>query len=164
VSTEGQAIKRRMRSKEGNDACASRIGQRIQRERRWGQREPIIAKVKQEQDQKGMDDLIIKKESLHNNGKHKASSTKVNIILLDNGFTLSLFGNPDMVTNIRESKTTLELATNSGTKELATNAGTQTTKQVPEEPRFGMVWYDKTAIANVFGFFDLKKKHSVTFD
>jgi hypothetical protein len=68
---------------------------------------------------------------------------------------LSLFGNPDMVTNIRESKTNLE---------LATNAGTKTTKQVADVPGFGTVWYDKTAIANIFGLSDLKKKHRITFD
>jgi hypothetical protein len=60
--------------------------------------------------------LIVRKESLHNNGKQWASGTKGNIILLDNGSTLSLFGNPDMVKNIRESKTTLELGANAGTK------------------------------------------------
>jgi hypothetical protein len=27
-----------------------------------------------------------------------------------------------------------------------------------------MVWYDETAIANIFGFTDLKKKHRITFD
>jgi hypothetical protein len=37
---------------------------------------------------------------------------------LDNGSRLSLFGNPKMVTNIRESKTTLELATNAGTRTI----------------------------------------------
>jgi hypothetical protein len=68
---------------------------------------------------------------------------------------LSLFGSPNMVTDIRESKTTLE---------LATNAGTKTTKQVAEVPGFGTVWYDKTAIANIFGLSDLKKKHRITFD
>jgi hypothetical protein len=68
---------------------------------------------------------------------------------------LSLFGNPNMVTNIRESKTTLE---------LATNAGTKTTKQVADAPGFGTVWYDKTAIANIFGLLELKKKHRITFD
>jgi hypothetical protein len=26
------------------------------------------------------------------------------------------------------------------------------------------VWYDKTAIANIFGLSDLKKKHRITFD
>jgi hypothetical protein len=82
------------------------------------------------------------------------SSTKENSILLDSGSMLSLFDNPNMVTNIREAKTTLE---------QATKAGTKTTKQIAEVPGFGMVWYDKTAIANIFGLSDLKKKHRVTF-
>jgi hypothetical protein len=68
--------------------------------------------------------------------------------------TLSLFGNLDMVTNIRESRTKMELATNTGTK---------TTKQVADIPGFGTAWYDKTAIANIFGLLDLKKKHRITF-
>jgi hypothetical protein len=60
-----------------------------------------------------------------------------------------------MVTNIRESKTTLE---------LATNAGTRTTKKIADIPGCGKVWYDKTAIANIFGLSKLKKKHIVTYD
>jgi hypothetical protein len=69
--------------------------------------------------------LTIKKESLHNNSKQWASNTKENSILLYNGSTLSLFGNPKMVTNIRESKTTLD---------LAQNAGTRTTKKIADIP------------------------------
>jgi hypothetical protein len=99
--------------------------------------------------------LIVKKESLHNNGKQWASNTKEDSILLNNGSTLSLFGSPKMVTNIRESKTTME---------LATNAGTRTTKKIANVPGYGMVWYDKTAIANIFGLSKLKKKPRVTYD
>jgi hypothetical protein len=66
-----------------------------------------------------------------------------------------LFGNPKMVTNIRESKTTLE---------LATNAGTRTTKKIADKPGYGMVWYDKTATANIFGLSGLKKNHRGTYD
>jgi hypothetical protein len=72
--------------------------------------------------------LIVRKESLHKNGKQWATGTKGNSILLDNGSMLSLFGNPNMVKNIREWKTTLE---------LATNAGTKTTKQIADVPGFG---------------------------
>jgi hypothetical protein len=103
----------------------------------------------------GWSSLIVRKDSLHNYRKQWASGTKGNSILLNNRSTLSLFGNLNMVTNIRESKTTLERATNTGTK---------TTKQVADVPGFGTVWYDETAIANIFGLLDLKKKHRITFD
>jgi hypothetical protein len=105
--------------------------------------------------QREWNNLIVKKESLHNNGKQWASNTKEDRILLDDRSMLSLLGNPEMVTNIRESKTTLE---------LATNAGTRTPKKIANVPGYGTVWYDETAIANIFGLSELKKKHSVTYD
>jgi hypothetical protein len=45
----------------------------------------------------GWNSLIVRKESLHNNGKQWATGTKGNSILLDTGSKLSLFGNPNMV-------------------------------------------------------------------
>jgi hypothetical protein len=105
--------------------------------------------------QREWNNLIVKKEPIHNNGKQLASNTTEDSILLDNGSMLSLFGNPNMVTNIRESKTTLE---------LATNADTRTTKKIANVPGYGTVWYDKVAIANIFGLSKLKKKHRVTYD
>jgi hypothetical protein len=105
--------------------------------------------------QREWNNLNIKNESLHNNGKQWASNTKEDSIQLDNGSTLSFFGNPKMVTNIRESKTTLE---------LATNAGTRTTKKITDVPGYSTVWYDEPAIANTFRLSELKKKHRVTYD
>ena len=43
-------------------------------------------------------------------------------IILDNGLTMSIFGNPNLVTNIREANTTLKMATNAGTQETTTIA------------------------------------------
>jgi hypothetical protein len=76
-------------------------------------------------------------------------------IILDNGSTLSIFGNPDMVKDIRKSNTTLHLMTNAGTRE---------SNQVADVPGYGTVWYDAQAIANIFGLSDLKKKYRVTYD
>jgi hypothetical protein len=121
---------------DGNASQASRRSNKNNKQREWN-------------------NLIIKKESLHNNSIQWASNTKEDSILLDNGSTLSLFDNQKMVTNIRESKTALE---------LATNAGTRTSKKIADVPGYGTVWYDKTAIANIFGLSELKKKHRVTYD
>ena len=77
--------------------------------------------------------------------KTKMHSKMKDSIILDNGSTLSIFGNPDLVNNIRESDVTLQ---------LATNAGTQESNQVAEVPGYGQVWYDSRAIANIFGLSD----------
>ena len=78
-----------------------------------------------------------------------------NSIILDNGSTLSIFANSDMVNNIRKSDTILQLATNAGTRE---------SNQIADVPDYGTVWYDARAIANIFGLSDLKKKYRVTYD
>ena len=76
-------------------------------------------------------------------------------ITLDNGLTLSLFSNPELVEDIRTSKKTLALATNAGVKQ---------SKQEAIVPGFGKFYYDEDAIANIFGFSDLKKKYRITYD
>jgi hypothetical protein len=76
-------------------------------------------------------------------------------IILDNGSSLSLFANEKLVENIRKSDTKLLLATNAGVKENDMKASV---------PEFGDVWFDKDAIANIFGFAELKKKCRITYD
>jgi hypothetical protein len=78
-----------------------------------------------------------------------------NNILLDSGSTLSIFGNPNLVQDIKTSDTMLE---------MATNGGTRVSNKVAQVPGFGQVWFDENAIANIFGLSDLKKKHRVTYD
>jgi hypothetical protein len=96
--------------------------------------------------------LLIEKHSLYSN---EAENRLKNWITLDNGSTLSLFSNPDLVKNITTTATTLALATNAGVKQSSQEATV---------PGFGKVYYDKDAIANIFGFSDLKKKHRITYD
>jgi hypothetical protein len=100
----------------------------------------------------GWSGLLIEKQSLYND---EAQSRLKNCITLDNGSTLSLFSNPDLVENIRITKTTLALATNAGVKQ---------SNQEAMVPGFGKVYFDADAIANIFGFSDLKKKHRITYD
>ena len=89
------------------------------------------------------------------NKKRKATEHMKDWIILDNGSTMSLFANPDLVEKIRESKNTLELHTNTGCKRNKTEA---------DVPGFGTVWFDPDAIANIFGFADLVDKHRITYD
>ena len=76
-------------------------------------------------------------------------------ITLDNASTLSLFCSPDLVEDIASTTSTLE---------LMTNAGSRRSNQQATVPGFGQFWFDPKAIANIFGFADLVKKHWITYD
>ena len=87
--------------------------------------------------------------------KKDISSKMKDDIILDNGSTLSIFANPELVEGIRKSKSTLE---------MATNAGMRLINQEANVPGFGTIWYDEGAIANIFSFAELVDKHRITFD
>ena len=44
------------------------------------------------------------------------------------------------------------------------NTGVKKSNQEALVPGFGKVYYNKDAIANIFGFSDLKKTHRITYD
>ena len=86
---------------------------------------------------------------------HEDNQSMRESITLDNGSTLSLFCNPELVKDIRQSNTTLKMHTNAGSKE---------SNQQATVPGFGNVWFQEDAIANIFGFGDLVNKYRITYD
>jgi hypothetical protein len=103
-----------MGSEKGNDACPSRIKKKSEEKDDDNNESQALRRSNKSNKQREWKNLVVK--SLHNNGKQWASNTNEESKLLDNRSMLSLFGNPKMVTNIRESKTTLDLATNDSTR------------------------------------------------
>jgi hypothetical protein len=91
---------------------------------------------------------LIVEQSLYNDDRDAKHRLK-NCITLDNGSTLSLFSNPDLVQDIRTSSKTLL---------LATNAGVEQSNHKANAPGFGKVYYDEDAIAKIFRFSDLKEE------
>jgi hypothetical protein len=98
--------------------------------------------------------LIKQKESLYNEDRDAKDRLK-NCIALANRSTLSLFSNPELIQDIQTSSKILSPATNAGVKQSNREANVS---------GFGKVDYDEDAIANIFGFSDLKKKHRITYD
>lgn len=60
---------------------------------------------------------------------------------------MHIFGKPDLVTNIKDSNSFLQIATNVGTKE---------TNQIADVLEYGSVCYDQWAIVSNFGWMDRK--------
>jgi hypothetical protein len=99
--------------------------------------------------------LIEQKESLCSDDRDAKDRLKKCITPLDNGSTLSLLSNPELVQGIQRSSKTVSLATDAGVK--------QSNRKV-NVPGFGKVYYYEDAIANIFRFSDLKEKDQITYD
>ena len=85
--------------------------------------------------------------------EHKICEQKS--IILDNGSTMSIFHDRELVYDIVKADNPIKIVTNAGTiivSKQAMVAG------------FGKVWFDEQAIANIFALADLKKKYHVIYD
>ena len=76
-------------------------------------------------------------------------------ILLDNGSSMSIYHDCELVSGIRKAKRPIKIATNAGSRAVYNEADVK---------GFGTVWYDDNAIANIFALRDIKKRHRVTYD
>ena len=86
---------------------------------------------------------------------NKTKTTLQDRFILDTGSTLSLIGNKELVTNIRDTTSPTQ---------IATNGGVMTTTQQATIPGFGTVQFHDNAIANIIGFADLTKTHRIKYD
>jgi hypothetical protein len=77
-------------------------------------------------------------------------------ILLDNESTITIFCNPNMVRNIRE--------TNKEYLDLVTNAGVLRTTQKATIPGWRRAWFNPHAITNIFSYAEMAKQHRITYD
>ena len=76
-------------------------------------------------------------------------------IILDNGSTVDIFTNKNLLTNIRTTKTVMNVRCNAGV--------TQTNLQGDLEG-YGTVWYNPNGIANILSLSRVQEKYRVTFD
>ena len=74
-------------------------------------------------------------------------------IILDSGYSIDLFRNTQLVTDIKRSNQVLHLSTNVGSKI------NQMQVMIPD---YGKVWYDNKAIENIFSLTNLVQKYRVT--
>ena len=76
-------------------------------------------------------------------------------ILLDTASSVSLFGNKEYVDKIQQSNKKLE---------LHTNGGPIISDETASVDKLGKVWYNKSSVANIISFADLRKRYRITYD
>jgi hypothetical protein len=83
---------------------------------------------------------------------HQAEKNNLkDMFIIDTGSTIgATVTNPDLLTGLRPSKTTLRMQTNAGTKKM---------NLVGDVIGFGEAWYDPDMLTNIFSFSKMADKH-----
>jgi hypothetical protein len=76
-------------------------------------------------------------------------------LLLDSQSTVLVFNNSELLSNIRQSDSSLTVHTNGG-KQVSTFIG--------DHYLFGMVWYNLSSLANILSMTLVRKSHCITMD
>jgi len=76
-------------------------------------------------------------------------------VLLDRQSTVSVFKNPNFLSNIRRSNSQMK---------VHTNGGTQISSLVGDIKNFGPVWYNPDSLANIFSLAEARKLCCITMD
>ncbi len=87
--------------------------------------------------------------------QHYTTSLKSRKLTLDSATTVTLIGNPELVTGIRNLRKDMFIGTNGGIKKVDKEA---------TMPGLGDFPFSETSIANIVALKDVIKKHRVTFD
>ena len=77
------------------------------------------------------------------------------MVLLDNQSTVDVFYNKDLLNNIREVETQMN---------IHCNAGVNTTNLAGDLPGYGTVWFYEDRIANILSLSSVKREHEVSFN
>ena len=77
-------------------------------------------------------------------------------LLLDSQSTCDIFGNPELLTNIRSA--------NGRSIKIHSNGGTMVVDQVGDFKNYGTVWYSNKAIANILSLSKVKKQYPIRYD
>lgn len=82
-----------------------------------------------------------------------AGQISKNWVLLDNQSTVDVFCNEKLLTNVRESDTSME---------IHCNAGVSSTRMAGDLRGYGTVWFNPDEIANIISLSRMKERYHIT--
>jgi Reverse transcriptase (RNA-dependent DNA polymerase) len=86
---------------------------------------------------------------------YQGNNIKKDWIILDNGSTVDIFCNKQLLKNVRETSDSVR---------VRCNAGVTVTNMKGELPGYGTVWYNPNGMANILSLARVSEKYKITYD